>query len=104
MRFEINIDYPLEKMELSRKRMEIRSSFKYLDRVPVNFCVVPRFFAPIFGLRYIDYFKDAETQYAWQLQFAKYHIENIPSDFCGAPVIYVHPYFDNAIPPSAQGA
>ena len=104
MRFEINIDYPLEKMELSRKRLEARSKFRYVDRVPVNYCVVPRYFAPLFGLRYIDFFKDAETQYYWLLQFAKYHIENIPSDLCTAPVIYVHPFFDNVIPPSGQGA
>ncbi len=104
MRFEMNIDYPLEKMELSRKRMEARSHFAYIDRVPIMYCIVPRYFAPLFGLRYIDYFKDAETEYYWQLQFAKYWIENIPSDYCTAPVISVLPYFDNAIPPSAQGA
>ena len=104
MRFEINIDYPIEKIELSRRRMEARSRFRILDRVPVNYCIVPRFFAPLFGLRYIDFFKDAETEYYWLLQFAKYQIENIPSDFCTEPVIYVHPYFDNAIPPSGQGA
>ena len=104
MRFEINIDYPLEKMELSRKRMEARSHFRYVDRVPINYCVVPRYFAPVFGLPYLDYFKDAETQYYWQLQFAKYQIENIPADFCTGPLISVHPYFDNVIPPSAQGA
>ncbi len=104
MRFEINIDYPLEKMELSRQRMEAWRNFRYIDRVPVNYCIVARFFAPLFGLRYIDFFKDAETQYAWLLQFAKYQIENIPSDFCTAPVISVHPFFDNAVPPSGQGA
>jgi hypothetical protein len=104
MRFEISVDYPQQKIELSRKRMEVRSKFKYTDRVPVAYCVVPRFFAPLFGLRYIDFFKDAETQYHWLLQFAKYQIENIPSDMCTSPVIYVHPYFDNAIPPSGQGA
>lgn len=104
MRFEINIDYPLEKMELSRKRMEARGRYQSIDRVPVNYCVVPRYFAPIFGLRYIDFFKDAETEYYWLLQFAKFQIENIPCDFCTAPVINVHPYFDNAISPSAQGA
>lgn len=103
-RFTLDIDYPLEKMALSRKRMEIRPSYQYLDRVPINYCVVPRFFTPLFGLRYIDFFKDAETQYYWLLQFAKYQIENIPADFCTAPVVNVHPYFDNAIPPSAQGA
>jgi hypothetical protein len=104
MRFETDIDYPLEKMVLSRKRLEARNSFKYVDRVPVNYCVVARYFAPLFGLRYIDFFKDAETQYYWQLQFAKYQIENIPCDWCTGPTITVHPYFDNAIPPSGQGA
>ena len=104
MRFELNVDYPLEKMALSRQRMEARPHFRYIDRVPVNYCIVARYFAPLFGLRYIDFFKDAETQYYWQLQFAKYQIENIPCDYCTEPVINVHPYFDNAIPPSAQGA
>lgn len=104
MRFEINIDYPVEKMARSRERLEARRQFRYIDRVPVNYCVVPRYFAPIFGLRYLDFFCDAETQYYWLLQFAKFHIEQIPSDFCTEPVLWVHPYFDNAIPPSAQGA
>ena len=104
MRFEINIDYPPEKMERSRARLRARQQFRVLDRVPVNYCVVARYFAPIFGLRYLDFFRDAETQYYWLLQFAKFQIENIPGDFCTAPVLSVHPYFDNAIPPSAQGA
>ena len=103
-RFEIHIDYPTEKMELSKKRMEKRASFAYIDRAPINYCVVPRYFAPIFGLRYIDYFKDAETQFYWQLQFEKYRIEHIPSDYCCGPTVYIHPYFDNAIPPSGHGA
>jgi hypothetical protein len=104
MRFEIDIDYPLEKMELSRKRMEARTQFRILDRVPVNYCVVARYFAPIFGLRYLDFFKDAETQYYWLLQFAKFQLENIPCDLCTQPLVTVHPFFDNAIPPSAHGA
>ena len=104
MRFEINVDHPPHKMELSRRRMEARSSFRYVDRVPLNYCVVARYFAPLFGLPYLDYFKDVETQYYWQLQFAKFHIENIPADFCTGPTIYVHPYFDNAVPSSGQGA
>jgi uroporphyrinogen-III decarboxylase len=104
MRFEINIDYSPEKMDLSRKRIDARNDFRYVDRVPVNYCVVPRYFAPMFRLRYLDFFKDAETQYYWLLQFAKYQIENIPSDFCTEPTIYIHPYFDNVVPPSGQGA
>ena len=104
MRFKLNIDYPPEKMRQSRKRLEERAKFRYVDRVPVMYCVVARYFAPIFKMRYLDFFKDVETHYYWQLQFAKYRIENIPEDFCCEPVIYVHPFFDNAIPPSAHGA
>jgi hypothetical protein len=104
MRFKINIDYPAEKMEASRKRMEARNKAGYHDRVPVNFTLVPRYFANIFGIDYCEIFKDAQTQYYWLLQFAKYQIENIPCDMCTEPVIYVHPYFDNAITSSAFGA
>lgn len=103
MRFELDIDYPLEKLEASRRRMEARARFRYVDRVPVAYCVVPRFFAPLFGLKYIDFFTDVETHYYWQLQFAKYRIENLPEDVYTAPVIGVHPYFDNVIPPSGHG-
>jgi len=103
MRFELDIDYPVEKMEQSRKRLEAWSRFCYVDRVPVQYCVVPRYVAPLFKLRYIDLFKDVETHYYMQLQFAKYRLENIPEDFCTAPVINIAPYFDNVIPPSGQG-
>lgn len=104
MRIEINIDYPMEKMEQSRKRLEAREKFRYVDRVPVQYCVVARYFAPLFNLRYIDFFKDAETQYYWRLQFAKYRIENIPEDFCTGPAITVGPYFDNIMDSAAFGA
>src|SRR5512137_45923 len=90
-------------MERSRERLAARARFRYVDRVPLMYCLVPRYFAPLFNLRYIDFFKDVETHYYWQLQFAKYRIENIPEDFCTSPTIYVHPYFDNVIPPSAHG-
>jgi uroporphyrinogen-III decarboxylase len=102
-RFTIDIDYPLEKMEASRRRLEARNRFRYVDRVPVQFGLWGRYFTPIFKYRYLDFFRDVETQYQWLLQFAKYRIENIPEDFCLEPVIWVHPFFDNVIPPSAHG-
>jgi hypothetical protein len=102
-RFTLNIDYSLEKMELSRRRMAARSEFRYVDRVPVLYGLFARYFAAAFNLRYIDFFKDAETHYYWQLQFLKYRIENIPEDFCTGPTICVHPFFDNVIPPSGHG-
>ena len=84
--------------------MEARPSFQYADRVPVLFCLVPRYFAPILGVNYGDFLKDPEVQYYWQLQFAKYRIENIPEDFCQGTTITVAPYFDNVINASAFGA
>jgi len=50
VRFELNIDYPVEKIAQNRRRMEARQRFAYVDRVPVGFCLVPRYFAPIFGV------------------------------------------------------
>ena len=104
MRFSINIDYPLEKMEASRKRLQAWDRFTYVDRVPVSYCLAPRFFTPLFGLNYQDFFESAEAQYYWQLQFAKYRMENIPEDFCQGTDVAVYPYFDNVIPASAFGA
>jgi len=102
-RFDLKIDYPIEKMELSRRRLEARTEFRYVDRVPIQYGLWGRYFAPFFNLQYIDFFKNVETQYCWLLQFAKYRIENIPEDFCLEPTILVHPFFDNVIPPSAHG-
>jgi len=105
VRFRVKIDYPPEKMERSRKRMQARNRFAYVDRAPVGFCLAPRYFAPIFGIDYSEFFADVETQYYWQLQFAKYRIENIPEDIvCHGPTIYVAPYFDNVVNASAFGA
>ena len=104
-RFALDIEYPPEAMEASRRRMAAREEFAYVDRVPVGLCLVPRYFAPLFGLRYRDFFADAETQFHWQLQFARYRIENIPEDmFCTGPVVYAQPHFDNVIEAHAMGA
>ncbi len=104
MRFSLDIDYSPDRFEQNRKRMEARAAYEYADRVPVAFCVVPRYFAPVFGVRYRDLFADAETQFHWLLQFAKYRMEHIPEDVWGAPVVTVAPYFDNVVNASAFGA
>ena len=85
--------------------MEARWRFACHDRVPVGFCVTPRYFAPLLGLRYCDFFTDVDTHYYWQLQFAKYRIEHVPEDmFCTGPVVTVQPFFDNVIEADALGA
>lgn len=105
MKYSIDIDFPIEKMELRRKRLEARLHYQIIDRVPVGFCLVARYFTPLFGINYQDFFKDAETQFYCQLQFAKYYIENIPDDtLCTSPTITVNPFFDNVVNASAFGA
>ncbi|MBM3498248.1 MAG: hypothetical protein FJX74_06210 [Armatimonadetes bacterium] len=105
MRFELDIDYPVEKMEESRRRLEASASFGYADRVPVGFCLVPRYFTPIFGIPYSAIFQSADEHFHWQLQFLKYRIERIPEDIvCVGPAVSVAPYFDNVLDSAAFGA
>jgi len=105
MRFTLDIDYPVEKMEASRRRMEARARYEYVDRVPVGFCLVPRYFAPLQGVPLSEFYRDAETQYYLQLQFLKWRIENVPEDVtCCGPVLTVAPYFDNVVDSHALGA
>lgn len=105
MRFDLNIDYPVEKMARSRQRLAARDQFAYVDRVPVGFCLVPRYFTPIFGIPYSAIFENVREHYTWQLQFLKYRIENIPEDIvCTDTTLTVAPYFDNVLDSAAFGA
>ena len=105
VRFTLDIDYSTEDIEANGARMEARGSFQYFDRVPVGFCLTPRFFAPIFGMPYRAFFQSAEEQYHWQLQFLKYRIENIPEDMiCTDTTLCVAPYFDNVKDSASFGA
>jgi hypothetical protein len=105
MRHVLDIDYPVEKMEASRKRMEARGSFSYADRVPVGFCLVPRYFTPLFDIPYRAIFEDPEEHFYWQLQFLKFRLENIPEDtVCNGPQLSVGVYFDNVLDSAAFGA
>jgi uroporphyrinogen-III decarboxylase len=105
MRHVVDIDYPVEKMEQSRRRMEARGSFTYADRVPVGFCLVARYFTPLFDMPYRAFFESPEEQFHWQLQFLKFRLEHIPEDtVCTSPVLGVGPYFDNVLDSAAFGA
>lgn len=104
MRHTLQIDYDPARFEINRRRLEARAAFRIHDRAPVAYCVVPRFFAPIFGMPYRELFSDAETQYRWLLEFAKYRMERITEDIWTGPIITVAPYFDNVTNASAFGA
>lgn len=105
MNYELDIDYPVDEVRLSAKRMEARARYEVVDRVPVGFCLVARYFTPIFGIPYREIFRDVETQYRWHLEFAKYRLERIPEDlFCTSPTLVMYPYFDNVVDSDPLGA
>ena len=105
MRFVLDIDYPLEEILANRKRMQARETFQYVDRVPVGFCLEPRYFAPIFDIPSSALYVNAEEQYYWQLQFLKHRIENIPEDMiCTSTTLSIAPWFDNVMDSGSFGA
>lgn len=105
MRFSYTIDYSPERMERSRQRMGARARFAYADRVPVGFCLVPRFFAPLARVPYCALFESAEEQFRLQLEFLQYRLEHVAEDIvCTGPALSVGPYFDNVLDSAAFGA
>jgi len=105
LRFTLDIDYSPEQMEQSRRRNEAWAQRGYADRVAVGFCLVPRYFTPLFGIPYSAIFESAEEQYRWQLEFLKYRIERVPEDIiCTGTTLGVGPYFDNVLDSGAFGA
>ena len=103
MRYELDIHYPLEEMEKSQRRVKAYEDFQRPDRVPVDFCLVPRYFTQRVGIPYSELFKSPERQFELQLEFLRYRIENIRSDMLTAPVFGFHPYFDNVTSASHFG-
>jgi uroporphyrinogen-III decarboxylase len=84
--------------------MQARDAGGYADRVPVGLCVVARYFAHALGLDYDEFMRDPETHYVMQLQFVKFHAEQLRDDYLTSPMISVSPFFDNVVNASAFGA
>jgi len=103
MRYEIKVNYPVDEIDKSRKRLESCANGTRYDRVPVSFCIVPRYFAKAMGVTYSDIFRDADVQFEFLLQSGKYLAENIKSDMFSSPEISMHPYFDNVTSASHFG-
>ena len=103
MKYTLNIQYSVEQMEKSQRRINTYVNFERADQIPVRFCIVPRFFAKQLGVTYKDIFKSADAQFEYLLEFAKYQFENIYCDVLTQPILYSHPYFDNATSASHFG-
>ncbi len=103
MRFSLSIRYPEDRMLRNKLRFTRHLDYCYSDRVPVLFGVFARYYLKQFGINFAEYFRDAETQFRWQIEFQKWAIENIPDDRCQEPVITVGPDFENVLNTSAFG-
>jgi uroporphyrinogen-III decarboxylase len=104
MRFSLHIDIPPERIRDSARRIAACDAGAPVDRAPVGFCIVARYFAHALGADYDEFIRDPETHYSMLLAFAKYHAENIRDDFLTGPVVEIGPFFDNVVNASAFGA
>jgi uroporphyrinogen-III decarboxylase len=102
-RFSVHIEYDPQNMALSRTRYEARENFGLVDRVPVLFCLVRRYFLPLLNCGFDEFLKDVETHYELQLRYNKYRIENIVEDFCLDDAVTVYPFFENVVNASGMG-
>ena len=106
MRHVLDIDYPVEKMEASRKRMEARGSFTYADRVPVGFCLVARYFHPPVRHPLPRLLRERRGSSST----GSFNSSSSASSTCPktssarGPVLSVGPYFDNVLDSAACGA
>lgn len=104
MKYELDISYPEEEMLKNRLRFQAYEDYKYFDRPSVMFGVFTRYYLKVFGITYDDYFKDAKTQFEWQLKFQKWAIENLPDDRCQSASISVAVDFENVHNSAGFGA
>jgi uroporphyrinogen-III decarboxylase len=103
MRHSVSIAYSQDAMYRNKLRFERHYDYRYAERVPVLFGVFARSYVDEFGIDFDEYFRSAETQFHWQLQFQKWAIENVPDDRCQDPVVSVGPDFENVLNTSAFG-
>lgn len=104
MKEKININFPLERMEKNKKRLEAWKNWEYVDRVPVVLGVEAR--VPLYrrGVGFKDYFTSPERQFINQIHNSKWIIENIADDRLTEPVITVKPDFQNVLFAGGFGA
>jgi uroporphyrinogen-III decarboxylase len=97
MRFEVNIEYPEERMTENRNRWVAWKKYRYHDRVRVEAGIETRNMLAAREVSWPDYMKNVEDHYYHQLLNHKWRIENIPDDFCMSPEIMVLPDTQNCV-------
>lgn len=85
------------------KRNNARLYKKYYDRVPVGFCIEPRYICKFFKIPLGEYYKSAKIQLELAIEYFRFQVENIPCDNHAGPNFYITPYFENVKQASAFG-
>lgn len=96
----IRINITADELQHRSERMARAARFQPVDRVPVNMCMVARYWLPLIGGSFAEYFSDPEAMIRGQLLGAKWLLENIESD-TGVPGVFVD--FQNAQDASVMG-
>lgn len=97
----LEIGLSREELEQRRRRMRERNYFEEPDRVPVLPGIATRYWLPLQGLTFREYFGDPRVMMEAQLKAAKWWLENIRDD---RSEITLHPDFQNILWPSGLGA
>lgn len=89
----IELNYPIEKMRISRERMKANAQFEYYDRVPVVLGVSLRYILRERGIGYEEYFSSPESEIHHQLMNRKWRLEHINDDAVQGSGVGVSPDF-----------
>lgn len=103
-RYTIDITYPQELMEASRRRMQALREFKYVDRVPVVLGVYTRYLLQQRGIGYDEYLSSPRVHLIHQLENYKWLVEHVREDRCLSYSITLTPDFENIPNAGAFGA
>ncbi|GHU63200.1 hypothetical protein AGMMS49983_06150 [Clostridia bacterium] len=104
MKYNLEINYPKDKMLRNKLRFQQYQNYAYFDRPAVMFGTFTRYYLDVMGKTYEEYMKDATTHYEFQLSFQKWQIEHMPDDRCQSPSITVAVDFENTHNSAGFGA
>ena len=82
----IDIGLPYAELELRRARIEARSQFRYLDRVPVVPGIFPRYWLHHLGYTWSEYTSTPHRHLEIQLEAHRWVLEHVPGDTTGIAV------------------
>ncbi len=102
--YSVDIRYPVEWMEASRRRIAALNKFTYIDRVPVVLGVYTRYLLRQRGVGYQEYLSSPRAHLIHQIENYKWLIEHVREDRCISDDLTFQPDFENIPNAGAFGA